>query len=150
MLRRSTVLLLSALCLLSGSTATSQDDKPEQPKRVTKQVRLRLKAAPAPARPLQLKPLQVKPQAKPVKARPIQLKQKVKQKVIANKKGQAGLAPTHANVPYGSNPRQVIDFWQASGEGPRPMLVYIHGGGWVGGSKNRSPALVKPFLESNN
>jgi hypothetical protein len=44
--------------------------------------------------------------------------------------------PTHANVAYGEHPQQVIDFWLVEGKGKRPMVVYIHGGGFRGGSKN--------------
>ncbi len=57
------------------------------------------------------------------------------------------LKPTHANVSYGPYAADVLDFWQAEGEGPRPLLVYIHGGGWTGGDKARSPAIVQPFLD---
>ena len=56
-------------------------------------------------------------------------------------------APTHANVSYGPHQANVLDIWVAEGDGPRPLLVYIHGGGWIGGTKNRSPANVRPFLE---
>ena len=38
--------------------------------------------------------------------------------------------PTNENVSYGPNERNVFDFWKAKGVGPRPLLVYIHGGGW--------------------
>ena len=55
--------------------------------------------------------------------------------------------PTHAEVAYGSHKLQAIDFWQAEGEGPRPLLVYIHGGGWVGGDKKVKPSAYQPFLE---
>lgn len=55
--------------------------------------------------------------------------------------------PTHANVSYGEHPLQAVDFWQADGEGPRPLLVYIHGGGWTGGDKKRRASDVKPFLD---
>lgn len=48
------------------------------------------------------------------------------------------LTPTQADVPYGPEPMQVLDFYQAPGEGPRPLLVYIHGGGWTGGDKAKS------------
>ena len=41
----------------------------------------------------------------------------------------------------------VIDFWQAEGDGPRPLLVYIHGGGWTGGDKRVAPARVQPWLD---
>ena len=45
------------------------------------------------------------------------------------------LKPTLANVSYGPHAANVIDFWKAEGEGPRPLMVYIHGGGWIGGTK---------------
>ena len=41
--------------------------------------------------------------------------------------------PTLADVSYGPDKMNVIDFWKAEGDGPRPLLVYIHGGGWTGG-----------------
>jgi len=46
------------------------------------------------------------------------------------------LAPTHADVAYGEHERHVLDFWRAPGDGPRPLLVFIHGGGWTGGDKS--------------
>lgn len=39
--------------------------------------------------------------------------------------------PTAANVPYGTDPRQVLDFWKAPADKPTPLLFYIHGGAWV-------------------
>lgn len=57
------------------------------------------------------------------------------------------LAPTHADVSYGPHAMNVLDFWRAEGKGPRPLLVYIHGGGWIGGDKKQSPARYRPFLE---
>jgi len=41
----------------------------------------------------------------------------------------------------------VLDFWQAEGEGPRPLLVYIHGGGWTAGDKKQEAKFYLPFLE---
>ena len=55
--------------------------------------------------------------------------------------------PTYENVPYGPHQRNVIDFWQAEGDGPRPLLVYIHGGGWTGGDKRRNGTTFQSFLE---
>ena len=45
------------------------------------------------------------------------------------------LPPTHGNVPYGDHPRQVLDFYKAETEEPAPLVVFIHGGGWVNGDK---------------
>jgi hypothetical protein len=44
--------------------------------------------------------------------------------------------PTHAEVVYGSHPRNVMDLWLASSEEPTPLLVNIHGGGFRGGDKS--------------
>ena len=41
----------------------------------------------------------------------------------------------------------VLDFWKAKGDGPRPLLVYIHGGGWIGGDKKQPVTRFKPFLD---
>jgi acetyl esterase/lipase len=54
--------------------------------------------------------------------------------------------PTHADVSYGPHDRNVLDFWKAEGDGPRPLLVYIHGGGWTGGDKRQAPARIQPYL----
>lgn len=48
------------------------------------------------------------------------------------------------NVPYGSHPRQVLDFYPASSDRPTPVVFYIHGGGWRGGDKKTNP---KGYLE---
>jgi arylformamidase len=56
------------------------------------------------------------------------------------------LPPTHADVSYGPYKRNVLDFWQAAGAGPRPLLIYIHGGGWVGGDKKQNPDAIRPWL----
>src|SRR5688572_27975121 len=55
--------------------------------------------------------------------------------------------PTQADVSYGPHERNVLDFWKAEGQGPRPLLVYIHGGGWTGGDKKQDPKNFQPFLE---
>lgn len=57
------------------------------------------------------------------------------------------IAPTHSAVAYGDHERNVLDFWEAKGDGKRPLLVHIHGGGWVAGDKARRDADVKPFLD---
>ena len=52
-------------------------------------------------------------------------------------KAPPGPKPTLANVAYGTHPKQVLDFWKAESSKPTPLLFYIHGGGWMGGSKER-------------
>ncbi|MBP87941.1 MAG: lipase [Planctomycetaceae bacterium] len=58
-----------------------------------------------------------------------------------------GIKPTHAELSYGPHKMNVLDFYKAEGDGPRPLLVYIHGGGWIGGDKKRGEASFKPFLD---
>ncbi len=55
------------------------------------------------------------------------------------------IAPTLSDVPYGEHPRQVLDFYRADSNAPTPVVLYIHGGGWLGGSK--SPFNAKPYLD---
>ena len=57
------------------------------------------------------------------------------------------ITTTHADVVYGPDGiRNSLDFWQARGSGPRPLLVHIHGGGWDSGDKN-SYFNYKTFLD---
>jgi len=53
----------------------------------------------------------------------------------------AGPKPTLADVAYGEDPKQVLDFWKAESSQPAPLLFYIHGGGWMGGDKSRVDAV---------
>ncbi len=46
--------------------------------------------------------------------------------------------PTAANIRYGDHERHVLDFWKAESSTPTPLVFIIHGGGWVGGSKERA------------
>ena len=56
---------------------------------------------------------------------------------------------THADVKYGPHERNVLDFWRGTGEGARPLLVFIHGGGFVAGDKRQiAPDFLKSFLDS--
>ena len=61
--------------------------------------------------------------------------------------GSTPLTPTHSDVPYGTHELNLLDFWKAEGESPRPLLVYIHGGGWTGGDKKQEESRFRPFLE---
>ncbi len=48
-----------------------------------------------------------------------------------------GSVPTRADVRYGPHERNVLDFWAAKSDAPTPVVVYIHGGGFVSGDKAR-------------
>ena len=43
------------------------------------------------------------------------------------------------NISYGEDPRQRMDVWLANSNKSTSVVVYIHGGGWYGGTKNLKP-----------
>jgi acetyl esterase/lipase len=52
--------------------------------------------------------------------------------------------PTRADVRYGKYDRDVLDVFQVKTAKPAPVLIYFHGGGWLGGEKksfNPEPVL---------
>ena len=44
--------------------------------------------------------------------------------------------PTHANLSYGPHERNILDLWLAEASAPTPLVLFIHGGGFRGGSKD--------------
>lgn len=48
-----------------------------------------------------------------------------------------GIAATHTNIAYGTHERNVFDLWLADSKKATPLVIYIHGGGFVGGDKSR-------------
>ena len=50
-------------------------------------------------------------------------------------RGPGRAQPTHADVKYGDHERHVIDLYLAESNQPTPLVIYIHGGGFVGGDK---------------
>jgi hypothetical protein len=50
--------------------------------------------------------------------------------------------PDLANVAYGPHERNVFDLWKAKSDTPTPLVIFIHGGGFVAGDKN----VVSSFL----
>jgi acetyl esterase len=58
-------------------------------------------------------------------------------------------APTHADVSYGPHERNKLDLWLAKSDTPTPLVVFIHGGGFVNGSKAAAHAsMIKGCLEA--
>lgn len=45
--------------------------------------------------------------------------------------------PTLSEIRYGKHERNLLDFWKATSRKPTPLVFVIHGGGWIGGSKER-------------
>ena len=56
--------------------------------------------------------------------------------------------PTLDDVKYGNHARNVLDFYQAKSDQPTPLVIYIHGGGFVGGSKRMNPRQLQLFLDA--
>lgn len=55
--------------------------------------------------------------------------------------------PDMADVKYGPHERNVLDLWKAKSDKPTPLVVFIHGGGFRGGSKEAlSPVLLEGLL----
>jgi len=46
-------------------------------------------------------------------------------------------------VAYGSDPAQLLDLHLPSGPGPYPVVVYLHSGGWLGGSRANIPEFLR-------
>ncbi len=61
---------------------------------------------------------------------------------------QPGTTKTAADVHYGPHARQVLDFWQAKSDTPTPVVVLIHGGGWVNGDKSSYAKSVDRYLKA--
>ncbi|MBI5365519.1 MAG: alpha/beta hydrolase [Planctomycetes bacterium] len=67
-----------------------------------------------------------------------------------DRKGAGGKpAPDVAAAKYGPHERHALDFWRATAEKPAPLVVFIHGGGFVAGSKEGLSAdLLRRFQEA--
>ena len=57
--------------------------------------------------------------------------------------------PTVVDMAYGSDSeRQTLDFWKPNSDKPTPVVLMIHGGGWIRGDKSVYNAeTIRPYLE---
>jgi len=57
--------------------------------------------------------------------------------------------PTFADVAYGRYERNTLDFWKADTKEPAPVLIFIHGGGFLVGDKSKlDPGVVEYYLRA--
>lgn len=49
------------------------------------------------------------------------------------------------DVAYGEGERRALDLYVPGGEGPHPVLMFVHGGGWEAGSKDQYAFAGKRF-----
>lgn len=56
--------------------------------------------------------------------------------------------PDLVGVSYGPEPEQLLDVYlPATGDGPFPVLVYLHAGGWSAGSRTIIPEIVRAVAD---
>jgi acetyl esterase/lipase len=55
---------------------------------------------------------------------------------------------THKDVAYGTHPAQKLDVYLAKSKTPVPAMLFIHGGGWRGGSKDNVPQWLLEAVRS--
>lgn len=61
----------------------------------------------------------------------------------------AAQRPDYADLSYGPHANNKLDLWLAKSAGPAPLVVFIHGGGFVGGDKkSASPQAIRRALDS--
>lgn len=58
----------------------------------------------------------------------------------------ASAGPDYANVAYAPHERNVLDFYRAASAKPTPVVVFLHGGGFVQGSKDQLNAAMRDRL----
>lgn len=55
-----------------------------------------------------------------------------------------GDASRKVTIAYGGDPLQTLDFWRARGmNGPAPLILFVHGGGWQRGDKDNATGRFK-------
>jgi acetyl esterase/lipase len=66
--------------------------------------------------------------------------------VVAGKSSLAQV-PSHSDIAYDSDhASQCVDVYLTKSDKPKPAMIYIHGGGWRGGSKKTVPAWLKSLV----
>lgn len=70
--------------------------------------------------------------------------------IAQEKKARARSKPTVADYAYGTDSeRQKFDLWLAKSDEPTPLVLLIHGGGWVNGDKSGyRDSTIRPYLDA--
>ena len=78
------------------------------------------------------------------------VREKMQKRKNSDKSSNQGqMAPTHANMKYGEHERNVFDLWLAESKKPTPLAIYIHGGGFISGNKEKvSQQVVTQLLDA--
>ena len=78
------------------------------------------------------------------------VRDKMQKRQISGKSSNQGqMVPTHANIKYGEHERNVFDLWLVESKKPTPLAIYIHGGGFISGNKEKvSQQVVKQLLDA--
>lgn len=64
-------------------------------------------------------------------------------------RAEVSKTPSFVNVKYGEHERHVFDIWLADSSKPTPLAIYIHGGGFKSGSKEKlKPNELSKLLEA--
>ena len=63
--------------------------------------------------------------------------------------GEPHTGPIHRNLQaqFGDRNRVKVDVVEPIGDGPHPVMVFVHGGGWVAGDLNGYHQMVRRFAE---
>lgn len=56
---------------------------------------------------------------------------------------QKAVTPVYSDVSYGEHKAQAVDVYLPDSDKPTPAMLFVHGGGWRGGSKKNVPAFLK-------
>lgn len=67
----------------------------------------------------------------------------------ARKRAADVIRPDFADLSYGPHANNKLDLWLVKSGTPAPLLVFIHGGGFVGGDKSvANPAFIRRALDA--
>jgi len=61
----------------------------------------------------------------------------MEQQQVIDPVNAAGVRATFCNERYGNHEKNTFDIWLADSDEPTPLVIFIHGGGFVGGDKSK-------------